>query len=780
MRRRKTLWAAIAVSLALVGAVASILGASAMAQDSGGDSRQVAVASADAIASTMKLELQHQQDLSISAAALAVDNRTLTQAEFAQWTKSIHAFSRYPELQGISELQMITPAQLPSFAAAQEADPAGPLSSGAFAVTPAGRRPYYCFISANQSRSVKTDLPAGLDYCTTALGTALLQARSSGASTYLPYKSGKTEELAIGTAVYSGGGVPSTVAARQSAFIGWTGTEILPGVVLANALAGHASTLVSFRYGQSTSKIGFTAGAVRGNTQTTTVDLHNGWFVVVRNSVTGSELWDSGTSLALLFGGIALCWLLAILVYVLGTSRSRALQLVHERTDELRHQAFHDSLTGLPNRALILEGINEMMKRARLEHLSMATLFLDLDDFKDINDTLGHRSGDELLTEVGARLKSVLGDGDFVGRLGGDEFVMVTTGSSLGFKAEVEAVADRIFAVLLPPFRLPGSEVLLNVTASIGIATGDRSIPEELLRDADIALYLAKGAGKNCAEVFTPSMQVSVDDHRNLEVDLHAALEANQFFLLYQPMVDLASGAVSGFEALLRWRHPTRGIVSPKEFIPALEASGMIIPVGRWVLETACRQGAAWQRQGHPIKISINVATAQLQRDGIADDTYHALAVSGFDPCMLVLEITETTLMQDVEEIVARLDLLKAIGVRIAIDDFGTGFSSLARLHHFPIDILKIDQAFVSQREDSEMPAVFIRTIVQLGKSLDLEILAEGIETQGQRNYLSAEGVDTGQGFLFAQPLDIKSAERFLHDNLAVPVLASSTLVRRG
>jgi diguanylate cyclase (GGDEF)-like protein len=779
MRRRQTFWVATAVLLAVTGTVASVLGASEVAQSESHNSRDAALDSSAAIASTIKLELQHEQDLAISAAAVSVDNRVLTQTEFAQWTSSIHAFSRYPEVQGISELAMVPASQLQSFASRQVADPPGPLSAnGTFTVSPSGLRPYYCFITASESRSEKDQLPAGLDYCTTVLGPPLLKARDSGASTYLPYKTAGTEELAIGTAIYSGGGVPTTVAARRAAFIGWTGIVIFPKIVLTAALAGHSSTEVSFRYGEGKSKVTFMAGAVGSGAQSTTVNLHNGWYVDVRSSVTSGGLWGGGIPLALLLGGIALCWLLATLIYVLGTSRSRALQLVHVRTDELQYQAFHDSLTGLPNRARILEGINQMMKRARMEHVAMATFFLDLDNFKDINDTLGHRSGDELLAEVGARLKAVLREGDLVGRLGGDEFVMVATGTSLDIG--VEGVAKRILDALAAPFKLSGTDVSLNVTASIGIAKGERAIPEELLRDADIALYLAKAAGKNCAEVFTHSMQVSVDDHRNLEVDLHGALEANQFFLLYQPIVDLASGTVSGFEALLRWRHPTRGVVPPSEFIPALESSGMIVPVGRWVLETACRQGAIWHGEGHRVKMSVNVSTPQLQRDGIADDTYHALNESLFDPRMLVLEITETTLMLDVEETVDRLKLLKAIGVRLAIDDFGTGFSSLARLQHFPIDILKIDQSFVSQRKDSDMPAAFIRTIVQLAKSLGLEVIAEGVETNAQRKYLTLEKVDFGQGFLFARPLDIDAAGRFLNDRSVTPTGRGFSLVSKS
>ena len=328
-----------------------------------------------------------------------------------------------------------------------------------------------------------------------------------------------------------------------------------------------------------------------------------------------------------------------------------------------------------------------------------------------------------------------------------------------------DAVAERILATLVPPFEISGSDIPLSITASIGIATGDRTTPEELLRDADIALYRAKAAGKSRFAVFTPSMLESVDDHRSLDVDLHRALATDQFFLLYQPTIDLSTGAFTGVEALLRWRHPTRGVVQPDDFIPALESSGLIVPVGQWVLETACRQGATWQRQGHRFVVSVNVAAKQLRA---RPDRRRCLSrhspPSGFDAGMLVLELTESTLMQDVDTTVTRLKMLKALGVRLAIDDFGTGFSSLAYLQQFPIDILKIDRSFVSGIGDADKSAAIVRTFVQLGRALSLEVIAEGVETHVQWRQLEAADVDTGQGFLFARPLTADAVDQLLRD----------------
>ena len=631
--------------------------------------------------------------------------------------------------------------------------------SGAFAVIPAGNRPYYCLSQVSQLRTAELAVSGSIDYCQTVLRSELLGSRNSGKDEYLPYKSGKTEELAVGAAIYSGGVVPSTVKSRQAAFIGWTGTAILPGVILATALKGHPSTAVAFHYGAGSSKVTFKAGRAPIGAESTTIGLHNGWSVQVLATVTGNGLFANRNALLMMLSGIVFCLLLGLLLYELGTSRSRALELVHERTVELRHQAFHDSLTGLPNRALILDRIDQMMARARRSHTTVAVLYLDIDNFKDINDTLGHRAGDELLTGVGTRLVGVLREGDTVGRLGGDEFVLL---SEVSPADSGHRVGQRILAALEAPFEILGNNIPLTVTASIGIATGDRATPEELLRDADIALYRAKATGKNRTVAFAPSMLESVDDLRNLDVDLHNALQAGQFFLLYQPTIDLKNGAFTGVEALLRWRHPTRGVVEPEDFIPGLESSGLIVPVGEWVLETACRQGAMWQSKGHPFAVSVNIAAKQLQRDRIVDDVYGALSASGFDPAMLVLELTESTLMQDVATTVVRLKLLKAIGVRLAIDDFGTGFSSLSYLQQFPIDILKIDRSFVSGISDTSKSAAIIRTFVQLGKALSLEVVAEGIESDEQRLHLTAAEVDTGQGFLFARPLEAEAVDAML------------------
>jgi diguanylate cyclase (GGDEF)-like protein len=428
--------------------------------------------------------------------------------------------------------------------------------------------------------------------------------------------------------------------------------------------------------------------------------------------------------------------------------------------DQIRHQALHDALTGLPNRALVLDRVEQMVARARRQFKIPSVLFIDLDGFKEINDTLGHSAGDQLLRAVAARLAAVLRRSETIGRLGGDEFVVLTEGDSNGPAPEL--VAERLLEVLREPFELP--ETTVAVTASIGIAVGDRSWPGELLRDADIALYQAKAAGKNRHVVFAPEMHTAVLDHRQLELDLRDAVDLEQFFLVYQPICSLETRAVTGVEALLRWRHPLRGVVHPDFFIPLLEETGMIVEVGRWVLRTACAQAAAWCRNGHVLDLSVNVSAKQLDHDGFAMELRDALADSGLDAHALILEITESVAMRDTEGTAARLAQFKAMGVRVAIDDFGTGYSSLAHLRRFPVDALKIDRSFIAGISESAETEALVHMLVQLGKTLNIETVAEGIEEYEQFSHLRREHCDSGQGFLIAEPLDAADVESFLRN----------------
>jgi diguanylate cyclase (GGDEF)-like protein len=419
--------------------------------------------------------------------------------------------------------------------------------------------------------------------------------------------------------------------------------------------------------------------------------------------------------------------------------------------EQIRHQSLHDPLTGLPNRTLVNDRAEQMLHRARRSGTPVAALFIDLDGFKEINDTLGHAAGDQLLAQVARRLARAVRTSDTVGRLGGDEFVVLAEGASLA--EGVEVVAGRILEVLRVPFQLPERDRPLIVTASIGAAIGDRDSAVELLRDADIALYDAKAAGKSCARVFEQAMAEDVRQRSEILDDLVSALAREEFSLLYQPVLSLASETIVGVEALLRWEHPERGRLGPDVFIPLLEQSGLIVDVGRWVLVEACRQAAAWRHDGLVLEMSVNASARQLERFDFIDEVRDALDASGLPASSLVIEITEPAIMEDTDAAILVLAALREMGVRLAIDDFGTGYCSLAYLSQFPVDALKIDQVFVQSTERTSSGRKMIHALVQLGEALGLDTYAEGIETQEQLDLLWAEGCSRGQGYLFAHPL---------------------------
>jgi diguanylate cyclase (GGDEF)-like protein len=444
------------------------------------------------------------------------------------------------------------------------------------------------------------------------------------------------------------------------------------------------------------------------------------------------------------------------------SERQRADEELERRRDELAFLATHDGLTGLPNRALILDRLEQMLLRARHSQTPVAALFIDLDNFKAINDTLGHAAGDELLQAVAARLDGVVRDVDALGRLGGDEFVVVAADMSL--MAGPELVAERLLDALKQPFKLPGRETPLTVTASIGVATGQRAAADELLRDADIAMYRAKLRGRSRYIVFEGEMKDAIQGRMELEMDLRGALENEEFFLVFQPTFDLSDMRPTGLEALIRWDNPRRGVVQPDAFIPLLEETGLITEIGRWVLHEACTQAAAWRDSGYPIGIAVNVSARQLDGDEIVADVRDALSQSGLDAGALTIEITETTLMREAEETARRLIAVKKLGVRVAIDDFGTGYSSLAHLRQFPVDSLKIDRSFITGLADNREGETLLHTLVQLGKALSIETIAEGIEQPGELSLLRQEQCDGGQGFLFARPLDATATEAFLKE----------------
>jgi diguanylate cyclase (GGDEF)-like protein/PAS domain S-box-containing protein len=428
---------------------------------------------------------------------------------------------------------------------------------------------------------------------------------------------------------------------------------------------------------------------------------------------------------------------------------------------ELAHQAFHDPVTGLANRAMFAEQVRHAIARARREERTPAVIFLDLDDFKTVNDSLGHAAGDEVLVEFARRLDDSVRGADVAARFGGDEFAVL-----LEDVAESQAAADaaqRILELLAQPMRAGHRDVTL--TGSIGISMygpDDTRDADELIRDADAAMYIAKRDGKGGYRLFEPAMHEGVLARLELRNDLQRALATDEFELHYQPVVRLVDGSISGVEALLRWQHPERGTISPADFIPIAEETGLIIPIGRWVLREGCRHARRLEAyDGTPLRMSVNLSLKQIQHSDIVADVRDALEESGLAPDRLTLEITESVLMDDTELAVSRLRDLKALGVTLALDDFGTGYSSLSYLSRFPVDILKMDRSFLREGSTPDSNSL-ANAVVVLGSTLALEVVAEGIEELEQAETLRALGCDLGQGFLFARPLDAESSLAFV------------------
>jgi diguanylate cyclase (GGDEF)-like protein len=427
---------------------------------------------------------------------------------------------------------------------------------------------------------------------------------------------------------------------------------------------------------------------------------------------------------------------------------------------ELRDQSLHDALTGLANRALLLDRAKQLMEVARHDQRPVSVLFMDLDNFKTINDGLGHQAGDELLVAVARRLAGALRSEETVCRFGDDEFVILASSGSV--HAPPELMAARVMDVLRSPFEVAGH--VISVTTSIGIASGFDLSAEDLIRNAHIAMYKAKMGGKNATVSFIPSMQEVIADRLQLEIDMRAAVELGQFAVLYQPIIDLSLDSLTGVEALVRWDHPVRGRLGPAEFLGLAEDTGMIRAIGRLVLREACASMALWRNQGMPLSLAVNISPCQLESPHLVEEVRHILEETGLDPAALVLEITESLVMREMTVVIERLKALKEIGVRLAVDDFGTGYSSLSYLQQFPIDILKIDQSFVLGIRDSPEQRAIVHALIELGRALELEIIAEGVETDAQLRLLRQEGCDSAQGYLFAPPLARGHLELFARE----------------
>jgi len=431
---------------------------------------------------------------------------------------------------------------------------------------------------------------------------------------------------------------------------------------------------------------------------------------------------------------------------------------------QLRHQAFHDALTGLPNRMLFMDRLEWALSRSKRKHgYRFAVFFLDLDRFKIINDSLGHLAGDKLLVEVAQRLKRALRPMDTVARFGGDEFAVLV--DDISGTLDATHILSRLHEELAHPFDVQGRHVFTSASVGVVLKTWTYERAEHLVRDADIAMYRAKALGKDRYEIFDPSLHQAATSLLQLETDLRLAVEREELRLHYQPIVSIDTGEVQGFEALARWQHPTRGLIAPTDFIPVAEETGLIMSIGNWVLENACRQLARWQKlrpQGEPLTMSVNISAKQFMNLDLVAEIRRVLEDTGIPPETLKLEITETKVMENAEFASRMLTHLKELGVKISIDDFGTGYSSLAYLHRFPLDTLKIDRSFVGKMGEGQENSDIVGAIVGLAHSLGLEVVAEGVEQHDQLSELKGLSCQLGQGYLFSRPVPTEEAERLL------------------
>ncbi len=768
------------------------------------ETRQAFRLRASGVAGKVNVALQRDTDLTTTTRTLVEQDPDMTNAQLGSWF-SASLPTAPADASGVTYIEKVTAGELYYYRVAIGADPTSALSAGTpFAITPSTAQAPYCLTRLLALRSSLTSvgdaaLPPGLDWCSTSVNTALTAARDTG-QVEVTKLLGPDEARVLGLQSQAGsapgnsdvqtlksldqafnstmvvvapvyeGSTPATVAGRANALEGWVGGIFDTSKILTDAVAGQSDLQVTLTRVNAGAEPVVIATSDDTNTSGGLVDAvpvggSGQWVVTVRQpSPAGSA--TGGTKGLALGGAIALGTL--ILFFVLRSllvTRRRALDEVSEQSSELEHMALHDSLTGLPNATLVLDRAEQMLIRSRRSQMPTAALTLGIDRFKEFNDTHGFDTGDELLKAVAERLRTVLREADTIGRVRGDEFVVLTDGASLA--AGPELVAERILDVVREPFYLGDNHPEpFSVSASVGVALGPRVDAEQLLHDADTALSEAKDAGRGRYALFGQDTPQAIESRMAFENELRSAVATDQFFLRYQPIFDIETRTTTGVEALLRWQHPTRRVMPPDHFLPLLEESGLIVPLGRWVIQEACRQGANLHRDGYMLSMSVNISARQLESENLVDDVRDALAESGFEPNALVLEITETTIMRDTSLMVDRLIALKGLGVRIAIDDFGTGYSSLAYLRQFPVDILKIDRSFISSLATTRDSSMLIHTLVQFGKTLGLETIAEGIEEEGQMDPLLAEQCDTGQGFLYGRPLSPTQLEIFLRTHL--------------
>jgi diguanylate cyclase (GGDEF)-like protein len=775
---RAAVWTTVGVLCLIGGGVGSVFGAKSVAHTDATTARQSFKHNSTAIAEAVKGGIEHEEDLGIAAATFVAGNPGATPYEFARWAKWARTLVRYPELQSLSVVSLVRVAQLHTFEARAARTTlasltARPAPAPALKVTPASRHRYYCLTATELTRS-PAPAPAGLDAC--ARTHTLLLARETGQRIFTEIPEAGSQALSILDPVYRGNATPLTLKGRSDAFAGWLREVFQPGVVVQRALAAHPGYAAKLRYaGPYASSALFEAGGAQDDGQSTLTNLTGGWTLGTVGPKVSGGIFADGTATTLLLSGILLSALLGILLYSLGTGAGTGTGRAPLRPParEVPNEDLYDTLTGLPNRALTLDRAGRMVARAsRQSGMLAGALMIDIDWFKEVNEKFGTAAADKLLSIVGERLANVVRGQDTVGRLGGDEFVVLVESAARGVR--LDNLARRMIESLHKPVDLDGSGADFTFTASIGVAFGRYETPDDLLRDSKLALLAAKSAGKDRYTLFNANMRAVIEGRSVLETELNAALLDKQFFLLYEPIYDLSTGKVFGVESLLRWQHPKQGVLEPEAFLSLAEETGLIVPIGRWELESACANAAAWDVSGHRAEVAVRISPNQFNREGIITDVRRALQQSGLDPSLLSLQIAETTVMRDVAEAAARLQELKQLGVRISIDEFGSsGYAYHSDLRRLPLDALKVDKSSLAAAEDEDYRSWLLEAILIVGRELSLKVVAKGLETREQVSALHGMGCTMAQGAFMGEPAAPGEVEAVLETK--IPISKPST-----
>jgi len=793
----KGTWIAFAVFCLLAGTIASVFSAHTVAKKDAASGQATFQQSSRAIASTLRLGIQRQEELTVAAATYFAANPKASPAEFGTWVRWARTRHRYPELDALGLLPAFQLAPTPVHPAPVSSSTVSSSNSSALgkstlaAGSPTLGKTASAPVTAAPAKAALAPVKAAL--IPVKVLPALEQSRDTGLSAYKAIVAGKKQALAVNTPVYRGNVTPHSVFGRRAAIVGWLREVLVPGAMLRAVLAGHPGYALILQYSgasansASASHLVFTSGAARSGAQSTTSGLHDGWTVTDFGPAAGTSVLTDNHAYTVLTAGILLSALLGLLVFVLGNTTPQAPVPAPAPAPAGEPppsgEALYDPLTGLPNRTLTLDRAERMVARAGRDSGMLAgALFVDVDRLKDVNEKLGQGASDQLLRIVGERLEVVVRAHDTVGRLGGDEFVVLVESAARGVR--LDSLAQRMIEALHQPIELDDFGPSFVLTASIGVAFGRYATVGDLLRDARLALTSAKAAGKDRYTLFNANMRTIIEGRAVLETELNTALQESQFFLLYQPIYDLGTRRAVGLEAQIRWTHPSQGVLGPGDFIPLSEETGLIVPIGRWALEQACTQAAAWNVTrgsatggGDPVGISVKVSAHQLNRDGFVTDVQRALQQSGIEPSLLTLEISEGTVMRDLAAAAERLAQIKHLGVRVGIDEFGSGgYAHHTELRAVPLDSLRVDRNSLAASEDEAYRSWLLEAILTVGREHSLTVIATGIETDEQLSAIQAMGCTMAQGALLGKPAPAQAVESILNLEIPAPSLAASAM----